>query len=123
MEEPDDLSLPQILMPFAWRALLILAVAALCAGAIHRVVRKRWFTPQRKLRVVLNGIGAALAGVIATWVLGVPIFAIAIVALLFGLPAASWKLHRSHSVRLALATLASWVAAAIPGAFLAGAWF
>jgi hypothetical protein len=106
----DKFSIRDILMPYAWRALTLWLMCAGAAAALYRVVRRLsvW-------RLVLNGLGASLAGLLAGWTIdpGTGMLALAVPVLVWGVPAALIGLWRSRSIRTAGLILAAWTLASL----------
>ena len=108
-----SLSFKSIGMPYAWRALKVWLVCALAAGVCYRGVRRvAWW------RLLVNGLGAALVGLIAGWTIdsGNGLLALAVPLAIFGLPAALIALWRRRSLRAAAAVVIAWALAALPAA-------
>jgi hypothetical protein len=106
------MSLMTLMKPYLYRAVAWLLVCALAGGAIYRGVRKVWWP-----RLVMNGLGVALAGLAAAWLFvpqawvgWAPWAPIA----LFGLPGAAWRLARTRSGQEAGRVLAAWALACLP---------
>jgi hypothetical protein len=99
------LSFKKILMPYVWRALVVWLMCAVAAGALYRMIRRvSWW------RLLLNGLGAALVGLLAGWTIdsGTGLLAIALPVALFGMPGAIIGVWRSRSIREAVAVLGAW---------------
>lgn len=121
--EPENLALSAILLPYLWRLSAVIAIAAFFGIAIYTFVRRRGETCPRRLRLILNGLGAAIVAMAVSWISGSVLIGIAAVVVLCGLPATVWCLWRKRAVREAFIVFAAWAAAAIPGVLLTGAWF
>jgi hypothetical protein len=130
-EEEVTLSLATILMPYVWRALGVVLLAATTGALLYRAVRSDGAAHEGKrrrpslLRSAVNGLGAALVGLLSGWAVATAggLVAPVVVAVLFGVPAGLiclWKTRRP--ARAARATMA-WVAAALPAAALITPWF
>jgi ABC-type thiamin/hydroxymethylpyrimidine transport system permease subunit len=107
------LTLKRIMLPYLWRALAIWAICALAAAALYRAVRHRsWW------RLLLNGLGAALVGLITGWTLDTDngLLALAVPIALFGVPGAMLTLWRSRSLREAGMVMGAWVLASVAAA-------
>jgi hypothetical protein len=67
-------------------------------------------------RLVLNGLGAALVGLVAGWTIdgGNGLLAVALPLAIFGLPAALISLWRTRSVHVAAVAVIAWAVAALP---------
>ena len=107
------LTLKRIMLPYLWRALAIWAICALAAAALYRAARRRsWW------RLLLNGLGAALVGLITGWTLdtGSGLLALAVPIALFGVPGAMLTLWRSRSPREAGMVMGAWVLASVAAA-------
>ncbi len=112
-EEEAALSIRSILMPYLWRAVYVLIGVALVAAFLYRAVRRvRWW------RFVLNGVAAALAGLLAGWTIDSGSGAMALIApiAIFGLPATLWRALRTRSAREGAIVFAAWALAALPAA-------
>ena len=120
--ETENLSFSGILWPYAWVALAMILVAAMLGGAIHAVIRQTWDTRPGLVWLSLNGLGAAIVAVLTGLITGSPMMAVAAVALVYGLPAALWRL-KSRRPRVAIIVLAAWIGTAIPGALFTQPWF
>jgi hypothetical protein len=107
-EREGELSFRAILLPYLWRAMLVwlacAAVGALLYGSVRNVA---WW------RLVLNGLAAALAGLLAGWTIdpGTGLLALVTPVILFGMPGALFCLWRSRSPRRAGLVLAAWASA------------
>jgi hypothetical protein len=110
---PDDersLSIAAVLYPYLWRALYAGLACAVISGLLYRLVRRaRWY------RVVFNGIGVALVGLLAGWTIdpGSGVLAFAAPLGILGLPGAVVALWRTRSLRLTGMVLAAWALASI----------
>lgn len=105
-----SLSFKSIGMPYAWRALKVWLVCAIVAGAFYRGMRRvPWW------RILLNGLGAALVGLLAGWTIdsGTGLLALAAPIVMFGLPAGLIALWRRRSPREATIVLAAWALASL----------
>lgn len=114
LEAPDggSLSIGAVLRPYLWRALIVLGVCAGVSAVAYRAVRRT-----RAWRVAINGVAAALVGLVAGWTIdpGTGLLAFAAPVGICGLPAAVIALWRTRSFRLAGVALAAWAAAgAVP---------
>jgi hypothetical protein len=112
-EESASLSIRTILLPYVWRAVYVLIGVAVVAAFLYRTVRRvRWW------RLALNGIAAALAGLVVGWTIDNGSGAMALLApiVVFGLPATLWRAVRTRSGREAATVLAAWTLAALPAA-------
>lgn len=106
-----SLSIRSIVLPYVWRALKVWLVCALIAAALYRGMRRvSWW------RLVLNGLCAALVGLIAGWTIdsGNGVLALAMPLAIFGLPAALIALRRTRSPRAAATALGAWGLASLP---------
>lgn len=107
--DEDTLSFLAIFMPAIWRALAWLAVCATLSAAAYRAVRR-----QGLWRLALAGLGVALLGLSAAWVLETAWWMPAAIPLVvFALPAATWQLARKRP-REATLVFAAWTAAILP---------
>jgi hypothetical protein len=108
--DEGSLSFKKILMPYAWRALVIWLIGAVAAGALYRVARRvSWW------RLLLNGLGAAFVGLVAGWTIdtGTGVLALALPLALFGVPGAIIGMWRARSIRAAGPVLAAWALASL----------
>lgn len=121
----DVISIRKILTPYAWRALAVLVAAATAGALLFRRVRRLGDgTTPGPVRSAFAGSAAGFVGLGAGWALGgIGLASVGAVGLLFGVPAAAWRLWKSRQPRSALAVLASWVAAALPAVVLVTPWF
>ena len=107
--EEDTLSLMAIFTPTIWRAVGWIVICAALSAAAYRTVRR-----QRPWRLALAGLGVALAGLSAAWVLETAWWMpVAIPLVVFALPAATWQLARQQPREAAL-VFAAWIAASLP---------
>jgi hypothetical protein len=105
------LSLAPILMSYAQRAVIILALASVAGALLYgRIRATRW------LRRAMNGFGASLLVLMLAWLTPGTNAAIAFLGpmILFGLPASLWQLFRGRGSAQAARVLVAWAAAAIP---------
>jgi hypothetical protein len=118
-EEAATLSLQSILMPYAYHAVLWLAVTALAAALLYL-----WARPVRWWRAALNGIGAAVLGLGIAWISDAwgGTMALILPVALFGAPAALWQLARHRSAALGVRALAAWTLAALAPFALTRPW-
>ena len=108
--EEGKLSIQRVLLPYAWRALAVWVVSAVVAAALYRLARRvRWW------RLMLVGLAAALAGLLAGWTIDQTNGVLALVApiVLFGLPGSVIRLWRTRSLGEAGLVLFAWVLAAL----------
>jgi hypothetical protein len=108
-----ELTLKRIMLPYLWRALAIWAICAIAAAALYRAVRRvSWW------RLLLNGMGAALVGLITGWTLdtGNGLLALVVPVVLFGVPGAILMLWRSRSPRDAGVVVGAWALASFAAA-------
>lgn len=111
--EEGSLSIKSIVVPYGWRALWIWGACGVAAAALYRGARRLpWW------RLLLNGLGAALAGLLAGWTIdsGNGLLAFAVPLAVFGLPAALIALWRHRSTRRAGIALAAWALASLAAA-------
>jgi hypothetical protein len=107
------LSFKRIMLPYLWRALEVWAICAIAAAALYRVARRvSWW------RLLLNGLAAALVGLITGWTLdtGNGLLALVVPVALFGVPGAMVALWRSRSPRDAGMVVGAWVLASVAAA-------
>jgi hypothetical protein len=107
------LTLKRIMLPYLWRALAVWAICAIVAAALYRVARRvSWW------RLLLNGLAAALVGLITGWTLdtGNGLFALVVPVVLFGVPGAMIRLWRTRSPRDAALVAGAWVLASFAAA-------
>lgn len=107
------LTLGRIVKPYVWRAVFVwLACAAVASAAHRRITRASW------RRAALNGLAAALAGLIAGWTVdaGDGLLALMMPIVVFGVPGALVRAWRSRSPRKAAVVLAAWTLASVPAA-------
>jgi hypothetical protein len=106
------LTISAILLPYLWRVLSAVAVAALLAGVAFRAARSlQWW------RCGLYGLATALVALPVAWVFGVWGPAAGLVpVVLFGLTGAAWSLRRRRESPGRV--LLSWGLAAIPAVLL-----
>jgi len=116
--DEDQLSMETIFLPFLWRALIALFTAALGGAVLYRLTRRRGGI----FRTIASGLGAALVGVLASWISGNVLIPIAAVLVLFGLPSALWQLYKNRSLRPALTALGVWAATALPAVIVTTPW-
>ena len=105
-----ELTLKRILTPYAWRALRILAICAAAAAAFYRLGRRvPWW------RLALNGLAAALVGLVVGWTAdtGNGLLAFLGPIALFGVPGAVVMLWRSRSLRAAALVVGAWALASL----------
>ncbi len=107
-----SLSLMAVMKPYLYRAIAWLIVCALLGATLYRAARRIWWP-----RLALNGLGVALVGLAAAWLLmpqawvaWAPWAPLA----LFGLPGAVWRLARTRSGQEAGRVLAAWALACLP---------
>ena len=117
----DDLSMRVILMPYVCRIALALLVAAIASALLYRFARLG--TRPSVIRTIISGLGAALVGLLASWVTGYPLAAVVAVVVLFGIPAALWQSYKSRRLAAALTAIATWTAAALPAVIVTTPWF
>ncbi len=86
--DEEKLTLQPILLAYVWRMIAALLVGAILAALIYRFAWMRAGVRRSIVRTVLAGLGAALIGILASWISGQPLAAIAAVSLVFGIPAA-----------------------------------
>ena len=111
-EREGQLSIRAILMPYVWRAVVVWIVCAGIAAVLYRQVRRiAWW------RAALDGLAAALLGLLAGWLVerGGPLPPFAVPLVVCGVPAALWQLRKARA-REAGRVLAAWAAAAIVAA-------
>jgi hypothetical protein len=112
LEAPEGSSLfiGAVLRPYLWRALATLAACALVSAFAYRAVRRT-----RTLRAAVNGLAAALAGLLAGWTIdpGTGFLAFAAPVGMFGLPAAVLALRRAKAPREGAVALVAWAAASL----------
>jgi hypothetical protein len=120
VESTASLSLRRILMPYVWRAAGWVVFGAMAAAMLYRFVRRLGV-----VRLALNGLAAALAGLLTGWSIdsGSGLLALAAPLVCCGLPAAAWQLFRTRSGRAAARVLAAWLLAAAVPAALVRPWF
>ena len=103
-------SVKQMLMPYAWRALWVWMSCSMVAAALYRSVRRIaiW-------RLVVNGLGATLVGLVAGGTIdsGSGAVALMVPMLLFGATGAAITFWRSRSMPDAGLVLAAWALAAL----------
>ncbi len=116
--DDEKLTLRPVFMPYAWRAGIALLLAAIGGALLYRFGRIRAGARPSVTRTIFSGIGGALVGIVASWLSGSALIAIAAVLLLFGIPAASWQLYRTRRLTPALIALAVWAATALPAVIL-----
>lgn len=115
---PDDgkqLSLKAVLYPYLWRAVSVALACAAIGAVLYRSVRRaRWY------RLVFNGVGVALVGLLAGWTIdpGSGVLAFAAPIGILGMPAAVIALWRTRSPRSAGVVLAAWVLASLVPALI-----
>lgn len=119
--DEEDFTLKPILLPYLWRFLIVLFLAAIGGTFVYRLARIRVGLRASFLRAALSGLGAALVGIVAHWVTGSAMMAVAAVAVAFGLPSAMWQLYKTRSLTPTLFAVAVWVATAVPGVMLTSA--
>ena len=120
----DVLSINLLLMPFVWRLVWLVAISAGAGAALYRyAVRQRGGPVRGWPRSIVNGIGAGILGAAGGWGLGgFGLGAVAVVAIVLGLPAAAIQWFRGEP-GTAGAVLVGWAIAAVPAALLTTAWF
>lgn len=107
--DEETLSLMAIFTPTIWRAGGWLAVCAALSAAAYRGVRR-----QSPWRLAAAGLGVALTGLPAAWVLETAWWMPAAIPLvLFALPAGTWQLVRKLP-REAVRVFTAWMAASLP---------
>jgi DNA uptake protein ComE-like DNA-binding protein len=116
--DEENLSMQAIFLPYLWRAGIALLLASIAGALLYRLVRGR----AGVLRMIASGLGAALVGVIVSWITGNIAIAIGAVIVLFGIPSALWQLYRNRSLRPALASLGVWAATALPAVIVTTPW-
>ena len=116
--DEESLSMQTIFLPYLWRGGGALLLAAIGGAFAHRLLRGRMGV----VRMIASGLGAALVGVIVSWVSGNAAIAIASVIVLFGVPSALWQLYRRRSLRPATVALGCWAAAALPAVIVTTPW-
>lgn len=105
-----SLSIQSIVMPYGWRALKIWLACAVVAGAFYRGMRRvSWW------RIVLNGLAAALVGLLAGWTIdsGTGLLALAAPIVIFALPAGLITLWRRRSPRETAIAVGAWALASL----------
>lgn len=117
--EIESIDLLGIFRPVFARAGFWIVVGAVLAAGSYRLVRRVSLA-----RLVVNGVAAASAGLVATWVLGAalqvgsgtanPAIFPFLPVLLFGTPGALWQIVRKRSGTNAANVLAAWAAACLP---------
>jgi hypothetical protein len=118
-DEEEKLSMETILLPFLWRALIVLLIAAIGGAVLYRVARPK----AGIFRTIASGLGAALVGVLVSWISGNFAIAIGAVLVLFGIPSALWQLYKNRSLRPALTSLGVWAATALPAVIVTTPWW
>lgn len=111
--EEGSLSIKAIVLPYGWRALKVWLVCAVLGAALYRSVRRvSWW------RLVLNGLAAALVGLVAGWTIdnGNGLLALAVPLACVGGPASLIALWRTRATRPAGTALAAWLLASLPAA-------
>ena len=115
----EQLSLASLFRPVLLRALIWSLVCVAGAAVLYRAVR-----PTRVWRLLINGLGVAVFGLLPAWVLGSALlignrpvdsawFALLPIAV-FGLPAAVWQLARHRRSSNAARALTAWALACLP---------
>jgi len=115
----ESIDLMRIFRPVFSRAAVWIAIGALLAAGLYRLVRKLSLP-----RLVLNGFTAASLGLLATWVLGAalqvgsgpanPALLPFLPVVAFGLPGAAWQFVGRRSGAEALRVACAWALACAP---------
>ena len=107
-EEEENLTMTDVLMPYAWRALAAWGICAAIGAVLYRQVRT-----VRVWRLALNGLAAAIVALLVGWTLdpGLGLVALAAPVAGFGLPGALIRGVRTRSPREAALVLGAWAAA------------
>jgi hypothetical protein len=118
-EEAESLSLQAIILPYVWRLLAIVAVAAAAgAGLAKRVGIRHWWS------ACLVAMLATLLVLVLSWaVVSAPWMPVAAPVLAGGLPAAIWRLSRRRPLVQAAQVMAAWAVAALPAVLVSRSWF
>ncbi|MGZ8869165.1 MAG: ComEA family DNA-binding protein, partial [Thermoanaerobaculia bacterium] len=116
--DEESLSMQTIFLPYLWRVVIVLLLATIAGAGLYRLARGR----AGVLRMIASGLGAALVGVIASWISGSIVIAIGAVIVLFGIPSALWQVYRRRSLRPALAALGVWAVTAVPAVIVTTPW-
>lgn len=120
LEQDTVLQLDRILLPFVWRALVVLGFAVLLGAVAYRLVRRTpWW------RALTAGLGASLVVLPAAWILAADgsLVPLVLPALAFGLAGAAWSARRRPRWGPALQVVAAWLAAALPAFLFTRPWF
>lgn len=115
----SGINLGALLQSYVWRALGILAIAAVGALLLYRCVRACGI-----FRAAVNGLGASLLVLALAWLTtgtAAPI-ALAGPTVVFGVPASFWQLLRRRGAGQAVRSLLAWAAAALPATVVAYPW-
>lgn len=125
--DPEEtFSTTTILMPYFRRLVLVVLLATSLGAVAYRIVRFDDSRSSRRsgwLRTAINGLGAAVIGLLFGWLPVAGLASLATVGIFFGVPAGLWCLWKTHRFGAALLVLAAWVAAAVPAAVLVTPWF
>jgi hypothetical protein len=119
-EAEGTISIRSILIPYARRAGFAWLACSLAAAFAYRALRRvRWW------RLALNGILAALIGLLCGWTIdhGTGAMALAAPILVFGVPAMLTRAWRTRSVSEAALVLGAWALASVPAAVAVRPWF
>jgi hypothetical protein len=118
-EEEENLSLSTVVLPYLWRLLGVLAVAAAAGAWLARRVgiAHWWSAASMATAAALLVLGLSWGVVSAAWLpLAAPLIA-------GGAPAAIWTLGRHRSVARAARVVAAWAVASLPAVLLSRSWF
>jgi len=115
----EDLSILAVLEPYAWRALLVLAVCWPMATILYRMVRRvPWW------RAALNGLVSTVVLLCTAWLMGgwATWRVVSTTLATLGFPAGIWELIRRRDSGRALRVLGAWAASVVPVTLSLQAW-
>jgi hypothetical protein len=115
----EDLSILAVLEPYAWRALLVLAVCWPMATILYRMVRRvPWW------RAALNGLVSTVVLLCTAWLMGgwATWRVVSTTLATLGFPAGIWELIRRRDSGRALRVLGAWAASVVPATLSLQAW-
>lgn len=119
--DEEGLTLRPILMPYLWRALIVLLIAALAGAVVYRLARIRAGVRPSLTRTAISALAGALLGMLAHWVSGSALAGVAAVVIAFGIPAGLWQLYKTRRLAPALIAPAIWGATALPAVMMTSA--